>query len=274
MCSSDLAPRHAGDPRCSGVRPWSPPGYNELDMGDKPAYVQAFDGVPWPDGYPMWPTCEALLSVDELVASVEAALAAQGRTNVLYLFTSDNGMNLGAHRMLGKFTPYSVDVPLFVHWPAALGTAPRRVNELSANIDLAPTLCAVAGCTMGPYANGRPAADGTSLLPLLTGEADRLARVAVPIQFTTDTPPPGQKGVSGTPSWAGIRTSAAFPGGRQLYVEYRTGEVEHYSLAKDPWLLENDAADPAVAPLIRLLDIENDAFHDDDHAPYGSGLSR
>ena len=93
------APRHAGDPRCSGVRAWSPPGYNELDMGDKPAYVQAREAVPWPDGYPMWPTCEALLSVDELVASVEAALAAQGRTNVLYLFTSDNGMNLGAHRM-------------------------------------------------------------------------------------------------------------------------------------------------------------------------------
>ena len=86
---------------------------------------------------------------------------------------------------------------------------------------------------MGPYANGRPAADGTSLLPLLTGEADRLARVAVPIQFTTDTPPSGQERVSGTPSWAGIRTSAAFPGGRQLYVEYRTGEVEHYSLAKE-----------------------------------------
>mgnify|MGYP003350499693 CR=1 FL=1 len=86
--------------------------------------------------------------VGRILADLEQA-GELGRT--LILFTSDNGMNLGAHRMLGKFTPYSVDVPLFVHWPTALGTAPRRVNELSANVDLAPTLCAVAGWLRLPF---------------------------------------------------------------------------------------------------------------------------
>lgn len=255
-----VAPRHSGDPRCAGVAPWRPPGYDEVDITDKPAYIADRKGMPWDDGHPLWAACEALLSVDEALADVESALAAQGRTNVLTILTSDNGMTFGAHRIRAKQSPYAVDVPFFVHWPAALGTVPRIVDELAGNIDLAPTICALAGCTMGPFANGRPAADGVSLLPLLTGEADRLARVALPIQSLES---------DWMPAWAGIRTSAGFPGGRQLYVEYETGEREHYTLANDPWLLENDAADPDVAPLIHLLDLESDAFFADDHAPYG-----
>ena len=53
-------------------------------------------------------------------------------------------------------------MPFFVSWPAALGTPPRTVSERVENIDLAPTLCELAGCTLGPYPNGQLPPDGNS----------------------------------------------------------------------------------------------------------------
>ncbi len=248
------APRHNGDPRCAGIPPWRPPSYAEADRSDKPEVVRAEAQrweIVWKDGFPLDRLCESLLGVDEMIGALEVELAAQGRTDVLYLFTSDNGMEYGAHGRFPKFLAYAADVPFFAAWPGRLGATPRTVDALAANIDLAPTLCDLAGCVMGPFPD-RPAADGISLLRLLAGEEAAPARLAVPLY--------GYALWGGFPSWSGVRTAAGFPGGRQLYVEWANGEKERYDLLRDPWLLENDADDPWVAPLIRQLEIAHDAL--------------
>jgi len=248
------APRHNGDPRCSGITPWRPPGHVEADFADKPVVLEPDrrgQRIRWPAGFPLDRHCETLLGVDEMIGALEVELAAQGRTDVLFVLTSDNGMLYGAHRRYGKDIAYAADVPFFAAWPGRLGATPRTVDALAANIDLAPTLCDLAGCLMGPFPD-RPAADGISLLPLLAGEETAPARLAVPLS--------GYRDRKTFLTWSGVRTAAGFPGGRQLFVEWSNGEKERYDLLRDPWLLENDADDPWIAPLIRQLEIAHDAL--------------
>ncbi len=248
------APRHNGDPRCAGIPPWRPPGYAEADRSDKPDRGRREDRperIVWPDGYPLDRLCETLLGVDEMIGALEVELARQGRTDVLFLLTSDNGMLYGRNGRFAKFLAYAAEIPFFAAWPGRLGATPRTVGALAANIDLAPTLCDLAGCLMGPFPD-RPAADGISLLTLLAGEETAPARLAVPLYGYPDRDSPF--------TWSGVRTAAGFPGGRQLYVEWSNGARERYDLLRDPWLLENDADDPWVAPLIRQLGIAHDAL--------------
>ena len=84
----------------------------------------------------------------------------------MVILTSDNGMGWGAHGWFPKFVPWATPMPLLIRWPQLLGTSPATVATTLSNIDLAPTLCEIAGCTMGPFPNGH-AVDGTSFLPLL-----------------------------------------------------------------------------------------------------------
>ena len=57
---------------------------------------------------------------------------------------------------------------------AVLGTQAGEIREPVSNIDMAPTFCDIAGCTLGPYPTGQKKPDGLSLLPLLKGETSRL----------------------------------------------------------------------------------------------------
>jgi arylsulfatase A-like enzyme len=231
------APRHRGDPRCAGIPPWRPPAYNEADRSDKPAWLQASPRTPYRDGWPLGLVCETLLSVDAMLAAVERTLIEQGRRDVLYVLVGDNGMAFGDHGWAKKRVPYATRLPLLMHWAAGLGTAPRRIRSTVSNIDIAPTLCEIAGCTMGPFPDGDPV-DGLSLVPLLDGSVDRLPRdVLIEEHHTTYT----------NPRWVGVRTTRGSPLGSWVYTRYETGAEELYDLAGDPAQLENRARDPAFA---------------------------
>jgi arylsulfatase A-like enzyme len=119
------------------------------------------------------------------------------------------------------------------------------VDELVSNIDIAPTLCAIADCEMGPFPSGPPDADGLSLLPLLDNETDQLARTQVREQSG-----PGYPWLP--ESWS-VRTTAQHPLGRWRYSEYETGERELFDAVADPWELENLAEDPAHAETVGRL---------------------
>jgi choline-sulfatase len=143
-----------------------------------------------------------------------------------------------------KGVPYATLVPLALRWEARWGTEPKVIEEAVSNIDLAPTICAIAGCEMGPYADGRESADGVDLTPLLDGVSTSLGRDALrehgaPLGFR--------------PGFRGLRTTPSNPLGRWHYVEYDTGEVELYDSVADPWELENVAADPAHAEVAAAL---------------------
>lgn len=110
--------------------------------------------------------------LDANVGALVRRLEAQGSLDNTYVvFTSDNGYNMGEHRLdIAKYNQFeeTVSVPLLVRGP---GIEPgTTITELAGNIDLAPTIADMTG-TPAPER-----VDGLSLLPLLTGAAATLAR--------------------------------------------------------------------------------------------------
>ena len=193
--------RFQGDARCLDMQDHAPPNYNEADVSDKPAYVQRLAPLAR-DAWPMRENCEGMLGIDLALSRVRSALAAQGRLeDTLIVFVADNGMNFGAHRLGGKSTPYATPVPLYLSWPARWGTAGRRIEEYVSNVDIAPTLCEVAGCVMGPYPSGQERSDGVSLLPLLDGRVGTLGRDIVYEELLAG------ESASGRPAWSALRTA-------------------------------------------------------------------
>lgn len=268
-------PRFAKDKTCNSIAPWDPPSYGERNVTDKPAFVRAsprFDPAELRDtnGFDLKPICRSLLAVDDLVGRVKTQLAQEGRLdNTIFVFSGDNGMNFGAHRLDAKLGPYETGIPFFISWPAQLGTKPRTVSDTVMNIDFAPTICEIAGCTMGPYPNGQATPDGQSFVPLLMGTSNSMGRDSI-----VEDLPFAQQGV---PAWYAVRTTAssklndagcqvaALGGCRWHYIRYLDGFEELYDDAGlpcimwnihqvgDPCELKNRAYDPAYLPILTAM---------------------
>ncbi|MBH0777882.1 sulfatase-like hydrolase/transferase [Nocardia bovistercoris] len=244
------APRHVPETRPTAA-PRSP-NYQEPDVSDKPSWLIDTAGVRSatidvtndPD-YTL--RLGALRSLDEMVASIVETLSRTGELDNTYLiFTSDNGYNLGAHRLTQKMAPYeeSMRVPLAVAGP---GIARGRTDAMALSIDFMPTILDWAGLPI-------PArVDGMSLAPVLRGDTaswrtdfvaeyggagmsgrDGIAQEQVP---GTDTPIMYALDV---PSWSGVRTRD------HLYVRWyererpsAEREYELYDLRTDPYQLTN-----------------------------------
>ncbi len=153
--------------------------------------------------YALRERCEALLTIDWVVGEVQRALSAAGRSwNTLQIVTADNGWLMGDHRLVGKGVPYSARVPLFMRWPAVMGNQLRIVREPVSNVDLAPTICALAGCAM-------PKADGINIVPLIKHTRSWMGRDFVwtellhnDIHWT--------KSPKARPGWAGLETTRRY----------------------------------------------------------------
>lgn len=264
-----VAPRHRASAKCNGIARWRPQGYMEVNVGDKPAYVGARRIVS-PKGYDLKRICRGLLSVDQLIGDVVRQLRRQGRLdNTMLILTSDNGMAYGSQRFLhDKKAPYGTQVPLMVRWPRVLGTVARQVGERVQNIDLAPTLCDIAGCRLGPYPNGSMRADGVSLLSLLTGERQRLRRGTVVSSYQDQARVPRYWSITTTgssPLAGTLCASRKRDGCRWMYTEYETGETELYDLSNgpchewkrsrkgDPCMLKNKSGQRRFAPVESAL---------------------
>ena len=244
-----VQPQDKGDPRCANMAPWDPPNYNEADLSDKPLAIQKLPLQPYPDGWPMVTYCEEMLGVDRAVGEVITELQAENRLdNTLLMFTADNGMTWGQHRLgQQKSWPYATPVPLYARWPAAhWGDTPQTMSDITSDIDYAPTWCALAGpsCVLGPFARGSSGPDGVSLVPLLNGDATNLGRDAV-LEESYSSP---------DNSWSGLRTTTVFDASHSWhYIEYTDGERELYDLVNDPWELNNLASNSSYASLMATL---------------------
>ncbi len=105
-----------------------------------------------------------ITGLDRQVGRLLEALAQQGALeNTIVVFSSDNGLALGSHGLMGKQSLYehSMRVPLVVAGP---GIEHGSSSELVYLLDLMPTLCELAG-TPVPLAH-----DGLSLVPALRGQ--------------------------------------------------------------------------------------------------------
>lgn len=117
--------------------------------------------------------------VDDKIGAVIAALEHAGLADdTVIVFCADHGEMLGERGMWFKQTFYewSVRVPLVVRWPARV--APGRSDSVCSLVDLLPTfldLAALGGAAVAPV----DALAGTSLAPILSGQADAATREAI-----------------------------------------------------------------------------------------------
>jgi len=179
----------------------------------------------------------SVLAVDQMIRNLKAAVAAAGEENNTYfVFSSDNGIHMGEHRLMpGKMTAFDTDihVPLVVTGP---GVAPSRVrSEIVENTDLCATFTELAG------AAAPATVDGRSLVPLIRGEQVPEWRTLAliehhgPLNELTDDDDPDvpAKRSGNPPSYEAIRSRDS------VYVEYDDGTREYHDYTSDPYELRN-----------------------------------
>ncbi len=234
----------AAEPQYRGVPvpPWAGnPAVREKDRSDKPMYVRREREDPAFTSHVRDRQLRTLMSVDDLVGEILGLLRElDEERRTLVVFTSDNGVSWGEHRLRGKSTPYtnSIKVPLMMRWPERIpeGKIDRRIV---ANIDIAPTILDVTGISPDDPMDGRSVLKRSSRKQLL-------------VEYTF------LEGFD-APTWASLRTKAF------QYTEYYkpagsgVRSREYYDLERDPWQLHNllgdehPSNDPNVEALARRL---------------------
>ena len=212
--------------------------------------------------------------MDRQVGEVRNSLRRHGYAeNTLFLFSADQG----AQWPFAKWNLYDAGlrVPLLAHWPGhvKVGTTKAMVSL----IDVLPTFLAAAGA---------PAAtdlDGHSFLPVLEGKSHHLrdevfaahtgdkemnrapsrcirtshwkliANLAPEITYRTHIS--GGNGLDGRVYWdSWLRFAPSNPAAARLIERYEhRPAVELYDLERDPWELENLAANPKHARTVAEL---------------------
>jgi choline-sulfatase/uncharacterized sulfatase len=147
--------------------------------------------------------------------------------NTIVVYSSDHGDYAGEHGIIEKAPGICSDavtrIPMI--WRVPNGPSNHRHDQIVEAVDLAPTLCSLAGV------DALPTADGSDLSPLLLGESSA-ALSAVGSRI----------GVTETPFAKSIRK------GRYRFVyypksrfpeDYPDGFGELYDLEADPWEMNN-----------------------------------
>lgn len=149
--------------------------------------------------------------LDGQVGRLLDALRSRGvLSRALVVVTSDHGEEFREHGQFLHSQVYDecIAVPLLVRFPDG-GGAGRKVRGLVENVDVMPTILALAGLE-----SDGPALQGRSLLPLLVGGEGR------PRVFAYDKLNPAKRAVR-TPD-------------HKLVVDRASGESEFFDLAADP----------------------------------------
>lgn len=210
------ANRHGGEfVRLDFPRAFS---FNEADISDKPAWLQGFPLLTATDIRRLdqfeQARLRSMLAVCDLIDLVTAALAETGELSRTYIvFTSDNGLHLGEHRISRlKGTSYeeAVRVPLTIRGPGIASGVSR--DDFVMNLDLAPTVMDLANLLIPESVDGR------SFVQLLAPGAQ------APTGWRTDV----------LVETYSLGVTAALRNRDYLYVEVESGEVELYEMKSDP----------------------------------------
>ena len=213
-----------------GIPPYRPASHNEVDVTDKPMWLQNHhplnDAEIRETDLFREHQLESLQAVDRAVEGFVTLLTEQGEMDeTLFIFTSDNGMMWGEHRLTGKQYPYeeSVLLPLVIRADWLIANPDTVDNRVVGNIDMAPTIAQLAGAT--PTIK----VEGESIVSLLDGTASGW-REGVGLEHLT------HKDVV---SYCGYRTEG------YTYTAYGDRVQELYDLSADPLQITNLAANPA-----------------------------
>jgi N-acetylglucosamine-6-sulfatase len=242
------APRHLGV--FGDITVPRTPNFNEADISDKPAVIRNLP--PLSDAQLVdldrryRGRLESLLSVDDAVKKIVGLVRKYGdKRKTFFVFTSDNGLEMGSHRIMFKNYLYDEGerVPLIIRGPGFPAGITR--DQPVANIDLAPTIARIARAIPGRVMDGIP------LQPLAQDAAAAANRDLLFEAFDLGAPDQGQS--------FGVRR------GQWVYNEYSNGKggplsnhAELYDMQTDPFQLDNLLYDPppaggADAPSAQIL---------------------
>jgi N-acetylglucosamine-6-sulfatase len=267
------ADRHAGRYRTKPFTAPSTMAVTKENDGGRPMWVRnqrnSWHGVDFPyhsnlniaEYYRRY--AETLLAVDDSVGRIVGLLRDRGLLDsTLVIFMGDNGFAFGEHGLIDKRTAYeaSMRVPLLMSGGGL--PAGRAVEEVVANIDIAPTILAAAGlgapapqtartgatqpedpqAMPGPH---RFAMDGRNFLPLARGEP-------TPWRDTLLYEYYWERNFPQTPAMHALR------GARYKYIRYYgiwdTDEL--YDLIADPFETRNLIRNPAQGPVVTRMNAQ------------------
>jgi N-acetylglucosamine-6-sulfatase len=200
------------------------PSINEPDVSDKPAKMRksmvsvatmenAEEGMR-----------EELEDTDDFIADlIDAAEAVTGNSNLLVIFTSDNGFQAGEHRLMNKSWQYqeSVEIPLIMR---GTGLPAQQPTQLVSSVDIAGTILNFAG------ASPLRTFDGRSLHEIVLGiqPADAPWRKRVLIENPVDR------------KWQMYREFQPAAGKDFAFIRHLDDPTpEFYDLTKDPYQLDS-----------------------------------
>ena len=182
---------------------------------------------------------QTLAAVDEGIGAIIKQLQEQGQLdNTIIMMMGDNGFMFGEHGLIDKRNAYeeSMRVPLIAFSGGMKGG--RVVNDIVANIDIAPTFLALAG------AKTDAKIDGMSFADQLMGRAGTgKPRTALNYEYYWEYNYPQ------TP------TTFALRGDRYKYIQYHGvwDTEELYDLQSDPKEMRNLIADPSLKNIVRTM---------------------
>lgn len=237
-----------------------PKNFNEADISDKPELLQdlAPDGMNRTDVKRLKNSyrkqLESLRAVDDGVGAIIDTLRRTNELNNTYIFfMSDHGYFLGEHRYgVGKFMPYeeSATVAMAVRGPGV--PAGGRVNEVTGNIDIAPTALALASAAPGYEVDGRP------LRPFWKSPKRTTRR---PMGIELGLLPRITTGAAVSAS-APLLDYRAFRVGPYKYVDYERSGEELYDLSRDPYEMENRIDSPRYLGVRQYMESHLDEVSD------------
>jgi len=165
--------------------------------------------------------------VDAEIGKVISAIDKAGLSETTaIIYTADHGEGGGAHKWIGKLSPYeeSVEVPMIVSWPGHLPAGAVDDRSLISGLDVMPIVCSIAGVAPPDGIRGM---DVTGKTP---GSRECVFASMYPV-------------TSGSvEEWRMARTD------RYKYVACSTGKIREalFDLAKDPGEMRNIAEEPAL----------------------------
>jgi arylsulfatase A-like enzyme len=164
----------------------------------------------------------------------------------VFIFTSDNGLFYGEHRLRnGKVLPYdeALRLPLVIKAPRRYRRGAARVRKVgmqAGNIDLAPTILDFADAQPCAGTGNCRTLDGRSLVPLLSRSAQWPAHRGLLVEYRV-----AESGRYATCEFVGVRTRDDLYVRHSRVVDPATGDCvptdqrERYELMRDPLELHN-----------------------------------
>jgi arylsulfatase A-like enzyme len=233
----------------------APANVFEKDVADKPDWVQALQAAD--SSHKAQAKVDELrqkqlisaLAIEDALDEILAALDASGeRDNTVIIYTADAGQSWGEHGYIGKTCAYDEcdRTPLIIFDPRHPAGLSRDEKALTADVDLAPTIAALAHA---PIADATKL-DGADLTPIVFDAKASWPHLQVLTESWAPVDAPDKSDKSRVLR-AGPLVALHTP--RWLYVELYSDEskktvrtrkdgspeIELYDLAKDPLLLDN-----------------------------------